>query len=70
MKVAQAVFHPDRSTSRRPEQGRASRRIVPGDGSVYQKAYTFGLSHPDVSAVISNMVDEKQVRENLAVVAA
>lgn len=70
MKVAQAFFDPDRSTNQRPERVALLDRIVPGDGSVYQKAYAFGLSHPAVSAVISNMVDEKQVRENLAVVAA
>jgi len=70
MKVAQALFDPDRSTNPRPERVALLDRIVPGEGSVYQKAYTFGLAQPGVCAVISNMVDEKQVRENLAVVSA
>jgi len=70
MKVAQALFDPDRSTNPRPERVALLDRIVPGEGSVYQKAYTFGLAQPGVCAVISNMVDEKQVRENLAVVTA
>jgi len=40
---------------------------VPGDMGLHQKAYTFSLGNPNISAVISNMVDEKQVRENLPV---
>jgi predicted aldo/keto reductase-like oxidoreductase len=68
MKVAQAVYQPDRSTSPFPERVALLDRMVPGELSAYQKAYTFGLSNPNLSAVISNMVDEKQVKENLAVV--
>ena len=45
--------------------------LVPGEGlSVHQKAYRFGLANPNLSAVVSNMVDEKQVLENLAVAGA
>lgn len=69
MKLAQAVFDPDRSTDRRPERMALLDRVVPGDQNPYQKAYTFGLSNPHVSAIVSNMVDEKQMKENLAVVA-
>jgi aryl-alcohol dehydrogenase-like predicted oxidoreductase len=68
MKVAQAVFQPDRSTNTYPERAALLDRMVPGPLSPHQKAYTFGLANPNLSAVISNMVDEKQVRENLAVV--
>jgi aryl-alcohol dehydrogenase-like predicted oxidoreductase len=68
MKVAQAVYQPDRSTSPFPERVALLDRMVPGELNAYQKAYTFGLSNPNLSAVISNMVDEKQVKENLAVV--
>jgi aryl-alcohol dehydrogenase-like predicted oxidoreductase len=68
MKVAQAVFQPDRSTNSYPERLALLDRMVPGDMSPYRKAYTFGLANPNLSAVISNMVDEKQVRENLSVV--
>ena len=70
MKVAQALFDPDRSTNPRPERVALLDRFVPGEGSVHQKAYRFGLSQPGVCAVVSNMVDEKQVRENLAVATA
>jgi aryl-alcohol dehydrogenase-like predicted oxidoreductase len=69
MKLAQAVFDPDRSTNRRPERMALLDQVVPGDLNPYQKAYTFGLSNANLSAVISNMVDEKQMSENLAVVA-
>lgn len=70
MKVAQALFDPDRSTNPRPERVSLLDRMIPGELNTYQKAYTFGLSNPNLSAVISNMVDETQVKENLAVVAA
>jgi aryl-alcohol dehydrogenase-like predicted oxidoreductase len=68
MKLAQAVFEPDRSTNRRPERAALLDRLVPGELNLYQKAYTFGLANPNLTAVISNMVDEKQVNENLSVV--
>jgi len=35
---------------------------------LHQKAYRFVLNNPHVSAVISQMENEKQVRENLPVV--
>jgi aryl-alcohol dehydrogenase-like predicted oxidoreductase len=68
MKVAQAVYQPDRSTNAYPERLALLDRMVPGELNPHQKAYTFGLANPNLSAVISNMVDEKQVTENLAVV--
>jgi aryl-alcohol dehydrogenase-like predicted oxidoreductase len=69
MKVAQAVFEPDRNATPRPERVALLERTVPDDAlNVFQKAYRFGLSNPNLSAVISNMVDEEQVEENLAVV--
>jgi aryl-alcohol dehydrogenase-like predicted oxidoreductase len=68
MKVAQAVYQPDRSTSPYAERLALLDRMVPGELNPHQKAYTFGLSNPNLSAVISNMVDEKQVTENLSVV--
>jgi hypothetical protein len=43
-------------------------RMIPGELNLHQKAYTFGLSNPNLTALVSNMVDEKQVNENLAVV--
>ena len=70
MKVAQAVFDPDRSETPRPERVALLDRIVPGELNTWQKAYRFGLSNPNLSAVISNMVDETQVKENLSVVTA
>jgi aryl-alcohol dehydrogenase-like predicted oxidoreductase len=68
MKVAQAVYQPDRSPNAYPERLSLLERMVPGEMNPYQRAYRFGLANPDLSAVISNMVDEKQVRENLSLV--
>ena len=70
MKNAQAVFEPDRSTTPVPERAALLNKTVPGDLNLHQKAYRFALNNPHLSAVISNMVDEKQVKENLAVVRA
>ncbi len=68
MKVAQAVFEPNRDARPRPERVALLERTVPDETlNVFQKAYRFGLSNPNLSAVISNMVDAKQVEENLAV---
>jgi aryl-alcohol dehydrogenase-like predicted oxidoreductase len=67
MKLAQGVFDPDRSTNRRPERAVVLDRLVPGELNIFQKAYTFGLANPNLSAAISNMVNEQQVRENLVV---
>jgi aryl-alcohol dehydrogenase-like predicted oxidoreductase len=68
MKTAQSVFHPDRSTEPVPERAALLERSVPGELNLHQKAYRFVLNNPHVSAVISNMADEQQMRENLAVV--
>ena len=69
MKVAQAVFEPNREAKPRPERVALLEQTVPDEElNVFQKAYRFGLSNPNLSAVISNMVDEKQVKENLAVI--
>jgi aryl-alcohol dehydrogenase-like predicted oxidoreductase len=67
MKLAQALFDPDRSTNPRAERVALLDRVVPGERSVHQRAYAFGLANPNLSAVVSNMVAEKQVAENLAV---
>jgi len=71
MKLAQAVFDPDRSTNPRAERVALLESLVPDPAlNTYQKAYSFGLANPNLSAVVSNMVDEKQVVENLSVVRA
>jgi aryl-alcohol dehydrogenase-like predicted oxidoreductase len=70
MKLAQGVFDPDRSTNRRPERAVVLDRLVPGELNIYQKAYTFGLANPNLTAAISNMVNEQQVIENLVVATA
>jgi aryl-alcohol dehydrogenase-like predicted oxidoreductase len=41
-------------------------RVVPGDMKPPLKAYLWALQNPHVSAVISNLWDEKHVKENLA----
>ena len=70
MKVAQGVFKPNRKAIPRPERVALLEETVPGNLNTFQKAYRFGLSNPNLSAVISNMADETQVVENLAVVGA
>jgi aryl-alcohol dehydrogenase-like predicted oxidoreductase len=70
MKAAQALYDPDRSTNPRPERVALLDQLVPGELNTHQKAYTFNLSNPNLSAVISNMANETQVKENLAVVGA
>jgi len=67
MKNAQAVFEPDRSATPVPERAALLNQTVPGDLNLHQKAYRFALNNPHLSAVISNMVNEQQVKENLAV---
>jgi len=42
-------------------------RIVPGDMKAPMKAYVWALQNPHISAVISNLWDEKFVNENLSV---
>jgi predicted aldo/keto reductase-like oxidoreductase len=68
MKTAQAVFQPDRSTKPVPERIALLSQTIPGELGVHQKAYRLALNNAHLSAVISNMVDEKQVKDNLPVV--
>jgi len=68
MKAAQAVFMPDRSPKPIPERAALLDQTVPGEMGLHQKAYKLALSNPHISAVISNMVDEQQVKANLPVV--
>jgi len=70
MKTAQAVFEPDRSTKPVPERAALLHQSVPGDLNLHQKAYQLALNNPHLSAAISNMVNEQQMKENLAVVRA
>jgi len=67
MTTAQVVFEPDRSTTPVPERAALLNQTIPGDMGLHQKAYRFVLNNPHVSAVISQMADAKQVRENLPV---
>ena len=70
MKTSQVIFQPDRSTTPVPERAQLLGQTIPGDMNLHQKAYRFVLNNPHVSAVISQMENEKQVRENLPVVRA
>ena len=67
MKTAQVIFEPDRSTVPVPERAALLNQTISGNMGLHQKAYRFVLNNPHVSAVISQMADEKQVRENLPV---
>jgi len=69
MKVAQSAFYPGRDNRPAPERVALLNSLVPGELNTHQKAYKFGLSNPNLSAVISNMVDEKMVKENLQIAA-
>ena len=70
MKTAQAVFEPDRSTTPVPERAALLHQSVPGSLNLHQKAYRLALANPHLSAAISNMVDEQQMKENLMVARA
>jgi predicted aldo/keto reductase-like oxidoreductase len=70
MKTAQVIFEPDRSNTPVPERAALLNQTIPGDMGLHQKAYRFVLNDPHISAVISQMADEKQVRENLPVARA
>ncbi len=71
MKVAQGVFLTGREPRPAPERVALLHRTVPDEGlNTHQRAYKFGLSNPNLSAVISNLVNEQQVKENLAVIAS
>jgi len=70
MKTAQVVFQPDRSTTPVPERAALLNQTIPGEMNLHQKAYRFVLNNPHVSAVISQMENEQQVRENLPVARA
>lgn len=68
MKAAQAVLESGRESNPIPERAALLNQSVPGEMGLYPKAYRFVLSNPHLSAVISNMVNEQMVKENLAVV--
>jgi len=70
MKTAQVIFQPDRSATPVPERAQLLEQTIPGDMNLHQKAYRFVLNNPHVSTVISQMENEKQVRENLPVARA
>jgi len=70
MKTAQVIFQPDRSTTPVPERAALLEQTIPGDLGLHQKAYRFVLNNPHIAAVISQMENEKQVRENLPVARA
>jgi aryl-alcohol dehydrogenase-like predicted oxidoreductase len=68
MKVAMAVATHHEPLQPVPEWRIAKvERIVPGDWKAPQKAYLWALQNPRISAVISNLWDERYIDENLAV---
>jgi aryl-alcohol dehydrogenase-like predicted oxidoreductase len=65
MKVARTV-HPGKGRGNGdPKRIEKLDAIVKGSWSVPQKAYLWGLSNDNLSAVISNMTDDAQLEENL-----
>lgn len=66
MKVARPVY-PGPNRDGGNEQARARLdELVGGDWSVPQQAYLWALRNQDLSAVISNMVNSDQVRDNIS----
>ena len=70
MKVARPVFPGRGRGTVDPERRKLLDREIQGDWSVPQRAYLWALRNKNLSAVISNMVDAEQVRENLILPAA
>ncbi|MCB1121046.1 MAG: aldo/keto reductase [Verrucomicrobiae bacterium] len=69
MKVARAPF-PDRGGKVDPLPGLVEKlnKLVPGDMHIAEKAYTWGLRNPNISACISAMTSDTMVRSNAALV--
>ena len=67
MKVAMAVATHHKKLQPIP-QWRIDKvnQIVPGEIKAPMKAYLWALQNPNISAVISNLWDEKFVEENLS----
>ena len=66
MKAAHAVATHHKEPQPVPEWRVAKvNQVVPGNYSAPQKAYLWALQNPRITAVISNLWDEKYIRENL-----
>ncbi|MHC4406520.1 MAG: aldo/keto reductase [Planctomycetota bacterium] len=65
MKVARPVFPGPGRGPADPSRVRLLEREIQGDWSVPQRAYLWALRNKNLSAVVSNMVNADQVRENL-----
>jgi aryl-alcohol dehydrogenase-like predicted oxidoreductase len=68
MKVVRCVHDLDDPTRPLPERIALMHSLVPGDMPLPLKAYSFMLRNPNLSAVISCMLNDDMVRENLSVV--
>ncbi len=67
MKAAHAVATHHKELQPVPEWRVAKvNQIVPGDESAPRKAYIWALQNPRITAVISNLWDEKYIQENLS----
>jgi aryl-alcohol dehydrogenase-like predicted oxidoreductase len=65
MKVARAVYPGTGRGEADPSRIEKLESIVEGSWSVPQKAYLWGLSNTNLSAVISNITDDQHLEENL-----
>ena len=70
MKVARCVHDLDDPKRPMPERAILMNSLIPGDMPLPVKAYRFMLKNPHLSAVISCMVNDQMVKENLALVRA
>ena len=66
MKVARVVNPGVPGGKAEPHRVEKLHRIIPGDMKVPRKAYLWALQNSDLSAVISEIVDEKMAEENLS----
>jgi aryl-alcohol dehydrogenase-like predicted oxidoreductase len=65
MKVARTVYPGDGRREPDPKRIEKLAAIIDGPWSVPQKAYLWGLSNDNLSAVISNITNDHQLEENL-----
>jgi len=65
MKVARPVYAGPNRKPAAPQSVADLQEAIPGDWTIPQKAYLWALKNPNLSAVISNIVNLEQTRANL-----
>jgi hypothetical protein len=65
MKVARPVYSNNAERPAPPERVAKLNRAMPGELKVPQRAYLWALRNPNLTAVISELVNADLVRDNL-----